>query len=99
MSASIRPARTCQARRQRHDGDRLEMLGEVLTLVRKRGLDAELFLDILTSTMFGSRVHRIYGAKIAAQRYAASGFVLRWRSRTCGWRWRRLKLRAFRCLR
>jgi 3-hydroxyisobutyrate dehydrogenase-like beta-hydroxyacid dehydrogenase len=54
----------------------LEMLGEVLTLVRKRGLDAELFLDILTSTMFGSRVHRIYGAKIAAQRYAASGFVL-----------------------
>jgi 3-hydroxyisobutyrate dehydrogenase-like beta-hydroxyacid dehydrogenase len=54
----------------------LEMLGEVLTLVRKRGLDAEMFLDILTSTMFGSRVHRIYGAKIAAQRYATSGFVL-----------------------
>jgi 3-hydroxyisobutyrate dehydrogenase-like beta-hydroxyacid dehydrogenase len=54
----------------------LEMLGEVLTLVRKRGLDAEMFLDILTSTMFGSRVHRVYGAKIAAQRYAASGFVL-----------------------
>jgi 3-hydroxyisobutyrate dehydrogenase-like beta-hydroxyacid dehydrogenase len=53
----------------------LEMLGEVLSLVRKRGLDAEMFLDILTSTMFGSRVHKIYGAKIAAQRYTASGFV------------------------
>jgi 3-hydroxyisobutyrate dehydrogenase-like beta-hydroxyacid dehydrogenase len=53
----------------------LEMLGEVLSLVRKRGLDAEMFLDILTSTMFGGRVHKIYGAKIAAQRYAASGFV------------------------
>jgi 3-hydroxyisobutyrate dehydrogenase-like beta-hydroxyacid dehydrogenase len=53
----------------------LEMLGEVLSLVRKRGLDAEMFLDILTSTLFGSRVHKIYGAKIAAQRYTASGFV------------------------
>jgi 3-hydroxyisobutyrate dehydrogenase-like beta-hydroxyacid dehydrogenase len=53
----------------------LEMLGEVLSLVRKRGLDAEMFLDILTSTMFGGRVHKIYGAKIAAQRYAASGFI------------------------
>jgi 3-hydroxyisobutyrate dehydrogenase-like beta-hydroxyacid dehydrogenase len=53
----------------------LEMLGEVLSLVRKRGLDAQMFLDILTSTMFGGRVHRIYGAKIAAQRYAASGFI------------------------
>jgi 3-hydroxyisobutyrate dehydrogenase-like beta-hydroxyacid dehydrogenase len=53
----------------------LEMLGEVLSLVRKRGLDAEMVLDILTSTLFGSRVHRIYGAKIAAQRYTASGFV------------------------
>jgi 3-hydroxyisobutyrate dehydrogenase-like beta-hydroxyacid dehydrogenase len=53
----------------------LEMLGEVLSLVRKRGLDAEMFLDILTSTLFGSRVHKIYGAKIAAQRYTASGFI------------------------
>jgi 3-hydroxyisobutyrate dehydrogenase-like beta-hydroxyacid dehydrogenase len=54
----------------------LEMLAEVLSLVRKRGLDVEKFLNILTSTMFAGRVHKIYGAKIAAQRYAASGFVL-----------------------
>jgi 3-hydroxyisobutyrate dehydrogenase-like beta-hydroxyacid dehydrogenase len=53
----------------------LEMLGEVLALIRKRGLDAPMFLDILTSTMFGSRVHKLYGAKIAAQQYAASGFI------------------------
>jgi len=53
----------------------LEMLGEVLSLIRKRGLDAQMFLDILTSTMFGGRVHKICGAKIAAQRYAASGFI------------------------
>jgi 3-hydroxyisobutyrate dehydrogenase-like beta-hydroxyacid dehydrogenase len=53
----------------------LEALGEILSLVRKGGLDAEMFLNILTSTMFGGRVHKIYGAKIAAERYAASGFV------------------------
>jgi len=53
----------------------LEMLAEVLSLVRKRGLDAEMFLNILTSTMFGGRVHKIYGARMAAQRYPASGFI------------------------
>jgi 3-hydroxyisobutyrate dehydrogenase-like beta-hydroxyacid dehydrogenase len=54
----------------------LEMLGEALALVRKRGLDPAAVLSILTSTMFGSRVHKIYGAKIVAQRFAPSGFVL-----------------------
>jgi 3-hydroxyisobutyrate dehydrogenase-like beta-hydroxyacid dehydrogenase len=54
----------------------LEVLGEVIALVRKRGLNPETFVDILTSTMFGGRVHRIYGGKIAAQTYAAPGFVL-----------------------
>jgi 3-hydroxyisobutyrate dehydrogenase-like beta-hydroxyacid dehydrogenase len=54
----------------------LEVLGEVITLIRKRGLNPETFVDILTATMFGGRVHRIYGGKIAAQAYARSGFVL-----------------------
>ena len=54
----------------------LEMLGEALALVRKRSLDPAAVLNILTSTMFGSRVHKIYGAKIVAQRFAPSGFVL-----------------------
>jgi 3-hydroxyisobutyrate dehydrogenase-like beta-hydroxyacid dehydrogenase len=53
----------------------LEMLGEVIALIRKRGLDAKPFLDILTNTMFGGRAHRIYGDKIVAQRYAP-GFVM-----------------------
>jgi 3-hydroxyisobutyrate dehydrogenase-like beta-hydroxyacid dehydrogenase len=53
----------------------LEVLGEVLALARKRGLDPQQFLAILTGTMFGSRVHRIYGGKIAGQQYAAGGFV------------------------
>src|ERR1700704_2083153 len=53
----------------------LEMLGEVVAVIRKRGLDPRPFIDIMTSTMFGGRAHRIYGDKIARQTYAA-GFVL-----------------------
>jgi 3-hydroxyisobutyrate dehydrogenase-like beta-hydroxyacid dehydrogenase len=53
----------------------LEMLGEVLALARKSGVDSRCVLDILTATMFGSRVHKIYGEKIVAQQYASGGFV------------------------
>jgi 3-hydroxyisobutyrate dehydrogenase-like beta-hydroxyacid dehydrogenase len=53
----------------------LEMLGEVVAVVRKRGLDPKPFVDIMTSTMFGGRAHRIYGDKLAKQCYVA-GFVL-----------------------
>jgi 3-hydroxyisobutyrate dehydrogenase-like beta-hydroxyacid dehydrogenase len=53
----------------------LEMLGEVVAVVRKRGLDPRPFVDIMTATMFGGRAHKIYGDKIAKQTYAP-GFVL-----------------------
>ena len=53
----------------------LEMLGEVVAVALKRGLDPRSFLDIMTSTMFGGRVHKLYGDKIVAKSYAA-GFVL-----------------------
>jgi 3-hydroxyisobutyrate dehydrogenase-like beta-hydroxyacid dehydrogenase len=53
----------------------LEMLGEVVAVVRKRGLDPQPFIDIMTSTMFGGRAHKIYGDKIARQTYTP-GFVL-----------------------
>jgi 3-hydroxyisobutyrate dehydrogenase-like beta-hydroxyacid dehydrogenase len=53
----------------------LEMLGEVVALIRKRGLDPKPFVDILTNTMFSGRAHRIYGDRIVAERYAA-GFAL-----------------------
>ena len=45
----------------------LEVLSEVITLIRKRSLNPETFAEIMKATMFGGRVHRIYGAKIAAQ--------------------------------
>jgi 3-hydroxyisobutyrate dehydrogenase-like beta-hydroxyacid dehydrogenase len=53
----------------------LEMLGEVIAVIRKRGLDPHHFIDIMTSTMFGGRAHKIYGDKIVRQAYAP-GFVL-----------------------
>src|SRR5437588_3418787 len=52
----------------------LEMLGEVVAVIRKRGLDPQPFVDLMTSTMFGGRAHKIYGDKIARQIYD-SGFV------------------------
>jgi 3-hydroxyisobutyrate dehydrogenase-like beta-hydroxyacid dehydrogenase len=53
----------------------LEMLGEAVAVLRKRGMDPQLFVDIVTSTMFGGRAHKIYGDKIARQMYAP-GFLL-----------------------
>jgi 3-hydroxyisobutyrate dehydrogenase-like beta-hydroxyacid dehydrogenase len=53
----------------------LEMLGEVVAVALKRGLDPKAFIDIMTSTMFGGRVHKIYGDKIVRQSYAP-GFVM-----------------------
>ncbi len=53
----------------------LEMLGETAALLRKRGLDPGRFVKLMTSTMFGGRVHRIYGNRIAAQDYVA-GFAV-----------------------
>jgi 3-hydroxyisobutyrate dehydrogenase-like beta-hydroxyacid dehydrogenase len=53
----------------------LEMLGETIALLCKRGLDPKLFVDVLTNTMFGGRAHRIYGDRIVARSYAP-GFAL-----------------------
>jgi 3-hydroxyisobutyrate dehydrogenase-like beta-hydroxyacid dehydrogenase len=53
----------------------LEALAETVAVVRKRGLDPQPFVEIMTSTMFGGRAHRIYGDKIVRQAYAP-GFIL-----------------------
>jgi 3-hydroxyisobutyrate dehydrogenase-like beta-hydroxyacid dehydrogenase len=53
----------------------LEMLGEAVAVLRKHGLDPQPFVDIMTSTMFGGRAHKIYGDKIVRQTYAP-GFLL-----------------------
>ncbi len=53
----------------------LEMLGEAVAVFRKRGGDPKPFIDIMTSTMFGGRAHKIYGDKIVRQAYAP-GFLM-----------------------
>jgi 3-hydroxyisobutyrate dehydrogenase-like beta-hydroxyacid dehydrogenase len=53
----------------------LEMISEAVALSLKRGLDPQLFIDVMTSTMFGGRAHKIYGDRIVSQSYAP-GFVL-----------------------
>ena len=53
----------------------LETFGEIVAVLRKRGLDPAPFLDIMTNTMFSGRAHKIYGAKIVTEHYAA-GFRL-----------------------
>ncbi len=54
----------------------MEVLGEIFALARKRGLDPNELIGILTETMFGGRFHRIYGGKIAGDEYRTGGFVL-----------------------
>jgi 3-hydroxyisobutyrate dehydrogenase-like beta-hydroxyacid dehydrogenase len=53
----------------------IEVLAEVVAVLLRRGLDPKPFIDIVTSTMFGGRAHKIYGDKIVRQSYAP-GFVM-----------------------
>jgi 3-hydroxyisobutyrate dehydrogenase-like beta-hydroxyacid dehydrogenase len=53
----------------------LECLGEVLALLRKGGLDGHLAFDVLTNSLFDSRVHKIYGGKIVEGRYSPPGLA------------------------
>lgn len=53
----------------------LEMISEAVAVVLKRGLAPKPFIEIMTGTMFGGRVHQLYGNKIVERSYAP-GFVL-----------------------
>jgi 3-hydroxyisobutyrate dehydrogenase-like beta-hydroxyacid dehydrogenase len=53
----------------------LEVISEAVAVLRKRGMDPKPFVEIMTSTMFGGRAHKIYGEKIVDHAYAP-GFVL-----------------------
>jgi 3-hydroxyisobutyrate dehydrogenase-like beta-hydroxyacid dehydrogenase len=53
----------------------LECMGEVLALLRKGGVDAHLASDVLTNSLFDSRVHKTYGGKIVEGRYSPPGMA------------------------
>jgi 3-hydroxyisobutyrate dehydrogenase-like beta-hydroxyacid dehydrogenase len=52
----------------------LECMGEVLALLRKGGVDRHLAFDVLTNSMFDSRVHKTYGGKIVEERFGRPNF-------------------------
>ena len=54
----------------------LECMGEALALLRKGGIDERLGFDVLTNSLFDSRVHKNYGAKIVEGRYSPPGMAV-----------------------
>jgi len=54
----------------------IESMGEAFALVRKSGVDASLFLEIVNSALFNSPVYAGYGAAIAKAQFEPAGFKL-----------------------
>jgi 3-hydroxyisobutyrate dehydrogenase-like beta-hydroxyacid dehydrogenase len=54
----------------------IESLAEAMALVRKFGLDAQTFLDLLTGSLFAAPVYRTYGRLIAGGKFEPTGFRL-----------------------
>src|ERR1700758_245328 len=54
----------------------LECMGEVLALMRKGGVDRHLAYDVLTNSLFDSRVHKTYGGKIVDEHYSPPGLAV-----------------------
>jgi 3-hydroxyisobutyrate dehydrogenase-like beta-hydroxyacid dehydrogenase len=54
----------------------IEGLAESFALVRKAGLDANLFQEILTSSLFNAPIYKTYGALINSQKFEPAGFKL-----------------------
>lgn len=54
----------------------IETLGEAFSLVRKHGIPANVFLDVMTNSLFTAPVYRTYGGIIAAGKYEPVGFRL-----------------------
>lgn len=53
----------------------LQAMAEVLALLRKGGVDERVAFDVLTNSLFDSKVHRAYGGKIVDERYRPAGMV------------------------
>ena len=55
----------------------LESMGEAFALVRKSGVDAGQFLEIINTALFNSPLYAGYGAAVAKERFEPAGFKLR----------------------
>jgi 3-hydroxyisobutyrate dehydrogenase-like beta-hydroxyacid dehydrogenase len=54
----------------------LECMGEVLALMRKGGVEGHRAFDVLTNSLFDSKVHKTYGAKIVDAHYSPPGLAV-----------------------
>jgi len=54
----------------------IESLGEAFAFGRKSGVDPQVFLDILSNSLFPAPVYRSYGSMIASDRFEPAGFKL-----------------------
>lgn len=55
----------------------LESMGEAFALVRKSGVDAGQFLEIVNNALFNSPLYAGYGGAIAKEQFEPAGFKLR----------------------
>ena len=55
----------------------LESLGEAFALVRKSGVDAGQFLEIVNNALFNSPLYAGYGGAVAKEQFEPAGFKLR----------------------
>ena len=54
----------------------IESLAESVALVRKAGLDANMFLDILTNSLFNAPIYKTYGGLVVSEKFDPPGFKL-----------------------
>jgi 3-hydroxyisobutyrate dehydrogenase-like beta-hydroxyacid dehydrogenase len=52
----------------------IESLGEAIALMRKGGIEAGSFVDVITNTLFNAPAYRTYGGIIANEKYEPAGF-------------------------
>jgi 3-hydroxyisobutyrate dehydrogenase-like beta-hydroxyacid dehydrogenase len=54
----------------------LECMGEVLALLEKGGISGRLAFEVLTNSLFDSKVHKAYGGKIVEGRFSPAGMAV-----------------------
>lgn len=54
----------------------IESLAESFALVRKSGIDANQFLDVLTNSLFSAPIYKNYGALLISEKFDPPGFKL-----------------------
>jgi 3-hydroxyisobutyrate dehydrogenase-like beta-hydroxyacid dehydrogenase len=55
----------------------LETMGEAFALLRKGGVDAKQFHDVMSNSLFASRVHQGYGGLILSGAFEPAGFEMK----------------------